>query len=155
MPESSSTNDSPDLDRRVTAVAVEISQIETESAQESLIFGHLLAAAYALRRAIACETAGTAEQFPEDADSAMRVTAAAVAEGRQPHESWLAGFYLAAAEERISAAEMRVKRYRDIARSDGLPKQRQFRLGTQRSRIEEMEAMVERLEEMARRVVPT
>ncbi len=142
------------LDRRVAEIAGLISQIETENRREAAIFSHLLAACYALRSAIAYEAAEVTAPLPEDGDAALRLVAGAIAAGESPHESWLAGFHLNAAEDRLAAAETRLKRYRDITRDDFPPKPRRFGLATRRTRAEEIAIAVARLEDVARRVIP-
>ncbi len=143
-----------ELDRKIIEIASLTAQIETESLQEAIIFSHLLAAAYALRRAIAHESAEVTDPLPDDGDVIMRLVAQSIAAGEAPHESWLARFYLTAAIERLSAAEARLKRYRDVSRPDAPPKQHQIRLATQRTRAEEIATAVARLEDLARRIIP-
>jgi len=154
MPHFASAPSLEELDRKVTEIAALTAQIETESLQEAITFSHLLAAAYALRRAIAHESAEVTDPLPDDGDVVMRLVAQSVAAGETPHESWLAGFYLAAAVERLSAAEARLKRYRDVARPDAQPRQPQIRLATRRTRAEEIAAAVARLVDIARRIIP-
>ncbi len=143
-----------ELDKKVTEIASAIAQIETESPQEAIIFSHLLAATYALRQAIAHESAEVADPLPENGDEAMRRTASSIAGGELPHESWLAGFYLTAANERLSAAESRLKRYRDIFRPSPPSPKRQIGLATRRTRAEEIATAVARLEEIAGHIIP-
>jgi len=143
-----------DLDSRVAALAAEVAQIETENVRELITFGHLLAGMYALRRAINFETAEVTDPFPDNPDTALRIVASSLAKGEMPHESWLVGFYLAVAEERLSAAEARLKRYYNISLLNGQPKPKRVQFGTARKRPEEIAAAVEHLEEISRAILP-
>ncbi len=147
-------NNAPDLAARLAALAGRLAQFGAESREEEAIQAHMVAALYALRRAFAWETTGGAATPGTPCEELCRV-AAELRDGETTGEGpWLAGFYLAAAEQRLSLIPPKLKSYRKVEAQGDVPKRRSVKLATQTSRVEQIAAAVTRLEEFLNILLP-
>lgn len=147
-------NDIPDLNARLTALASRLAQFGAENREEAAIQAHMVAALYALRRAFAWQTAGGTPPSGTPCEELCRV-ALELRDGETTGEGpWLAEFYLAAAEHRLSLIPPKLKRYRKVGPQSAPPRYRQVKMGTQTGRIEEMTSAIARLEEFLDILLP-
>lgn len=144
----------PDIGAKLAALAGRLAQFGAESREEEAMQGHLVAALYALRRAFAWETAGGSATSGTPCEELCRV-AAELRDGETTvNGPWLAEFYLAAAEHRLSLVPAKLKRYRKVGPQSAPPRSRQVKLGTQTGRVEEMAAAAARIEEFLDILLP-
>gem|GEM_PF-1400097 len=144
-----------ELGGRIAAAAGRLAQFGPESTEEQIIQQHLVAALYALRRAFTFELSEVTAPADDPGDE-LRLVAAQLAEGDSTQaEKWLSGFYLAAAEHRLSLIPPKLKSYRKID-SLGLPsrQRRSVKMATQTGRIDQIAAAVARLEELLGILLP-
>lgn len=144
-----------ELSSRIGAVAERLAQFGPETPEEQAIQLHLVAALYALRRAFAFELSEV-PSTTDDPGEELRLVAAELAENEGTQEAhWLTGFYLAAAEHRLSLIPPKFKNYRKID-SLGLPsrQRRSVKMATQTGHIDQIAAAVARLEELLGILLP-
>ena len=143
-----------ELGGRIATAAGRLAQFGPESAEEQAIQVHLVAALYALRRAFTFELSEVTAPADDPGDE-LRLVAAQLAEGDSTQaEKWLAGFYLAAAEHRLSLIPPKLKSYRKVESQSMVPKRRSVKMATQTSRIDQIAAAVARLEELLNILLP-
>ncbi len=144
-----------ELGGRIVTAAGRLAQFGPETPEEQVIHQHLVAALYALRRAFTFEISEVTAPADDPGDE-LRLVAAQLAEGDSTQaEKWLSGFYLAAAEHRLSLIPPKLKNYRKVE-SLGLPsrQRRSVKMATQTGRIDQIAAAVARLEELLSILLP-
>ena len=144
-----------ELRGRIGAAAGRLAQFGPESTEEQVIQQHLVAALYALRRAFTFELSEVTAPVDDPGDELRLVAAQLVESDSTQAEKWLSGFYLAAAEHRLSLIPPKLKSYRKVD-SLGLPsrQRRSVKMATQTARIDQIAAAVARLEELLNILLP-
>jgi len=147
--------DLSDIGPRLAALAGRLAQFGAESREEEAMQAHMVAALYALRRAFAWETAGGGSSAPGTPCEELCRVALELRDGETTDDGpWLAEFYLAAAEHRLSLVPPKLKRYRKVGPQSAPSGYRQVKMGTQTGRIDEIAAAIARLEEFLDILLP-